>query len=102
MDGEFLFALGGDGGVEELEDLGGEGFAGDGAHGVGGVVGEVPFVLVGAGAELEEGVVGEEVGGVDGGVVDVGDVDEVEDWGWMVSGMTVGMGGGRAYWCMRS
>lgn len=35
---------------------------------------------VGEGTELEEGVVVEEIGVVDGGVVDFGNVDEVEDW----------------------
>ena len=35
---------------------------------------------VGEGTKLEEGVVVEEMGAVDGGVVDFGNVDEVEDW----------------------
>lgn len=34
---------------------------------------------IGEGAELRESFWGEEVRGVDGGVVDFGDVDEVED-----------------------
>lgn len=37
-------------------------------------------MLVGEGAELEEGLVCKEIGGVDCCVVDFGDVDEVEDW----------------------
>ncbi len=73
-------AVGGDGGVEGGDDLGGEGGAGDGADGVAGVVGEVVFVGVGEGADLEESVRGEEGGGGDGGVVDGGDVEVVEDW----------------------
>lgn len=72
-------AVGGDGRVEGGDDLGGEGGAGDGADGVRGVVGEVELVGVGQGADLEEGVRGEEVGGGDGGVVDCGDVEVVED-----------------------
>ena len=35
---------------------------------------------VGESAELEEGVVVEEVGVGDGGVVDFGDIDKIEDW----------------------
>ena len=72
-------AVGGDGGVEGGEDLGGESGAGDGADGVGGVVGEVVFVGVGQGANLEEGFGSEEGGGGDGGVMDGGDVEIVED-----------------------
>ena len=81
LDVEFRGGLWGrDGRVEGLQDLGGEGGALDGAHGGGGVVGEVPFVVVGEGAGLGEGGWGEEVGGVEvGGVVDGGDVEEVED-----------------------
>jgi len=37
-------------------------------------------VGVGEGTKLEEGVVVEEIGVFDGGVVDFGNVDEVEDW----------------------
>jgi hypothetical protein len=37
-------------------------------------------VSVGEGTELEESVVVEKIGAVDGGVVDFGNVDEVEDW----------------------
>ena len=80
-------AVGCDGCVEGGEDLGGEGGAGDGADGVRGVVGEVVFVVVGQGADLEEGVGGEEGGGGDGGVVDFGDVEVVKDcevgWRWL-------------------
>lgn len=79
LDSDLGFAFRRDGVVEELDDLARESLARDGAHGVGGVVGEVPFVGVGEGAEAEEGFVGEEVGAVDCGVVDFGDVDEVED-----------------------
>jgi hypothetical protein len=38
-------------------------------------------VLVGEGAELKQGGVGEDVGVGDAGVVDFGDVDDVVDWG---------------------
>lgn len=72
-------SVGGDGFVEGGEDLGGEGGAGDGADGVRGVVGEVELVGVGQGADLEEGRRVEEVGRRDGGVVDFGDVEVVED-----------------------
>ena len=71
------FPPAGDGQVKGLQDLRGERGAGDGAHGVRGVVGEVELVRVGECAELKEGVVGEDVRRVDGGVVDCGDVDEV-------------------------
>lgn len=57
-----------------MHDLSGEGGAGDGADGVARVVGEVEFVVVGEGLELVEGVCGEEGGGLDGRVVDFGDV----------------------------
>lgn len=71
-----------DGGVEGLEDLAGESGAGDGPDGGGGVVGEVEFVVVGEGLELEEGFGGEDGGGVEvGGVVDGGDLEQVPDWG---------------------
>ena len=71
--------VGGDGGIEGGEDLGGKGGAGDGADRVRGVVSEVVFVRVGQGADLEEGGGGEEGGGRDGGVVDSGHVEVVED-----------------------
>jgi len=70
-----------DGGVEGLEDLAGKSGAGDGADGGGGVVGEVEFVVVGEGLELEEGFGGEDGGGVEvGGVVDGGDLEQVPNW----------------------
>ena len=50
LDGEFWFgggAFGGDGSVEGLDDLRGDGGAGDGADGVGGVVGEGELVGIG-------------------------------------------------------
>jgi hypothetical protein len=37
-------------------------------------------VLVGEGEELVEGLVGEDRGGGDGGVVDFRNVDEIVDW----------------------
>ena len=72
--------VGGDSRVKGGEDLGGEGGAGDGADGVRGVVGQVEFVVVGEGADLEEGFGGEAVGGGYCGVVDFGDVEVIEDW----------------------
>ena len=69
----------GDGGVQELGDLSREGHAGNGAGVVGCVESEVPLVLVGESAELEENVLGEEVGVCDGGIVDFGDVHEIPD-----------------------
>jgi len=63
-----------------LEDFARELHTGHRAEIVGGVVGEAPFVGVGESAELEEGVVVEEVGVGDGGVVDFGDIDKIEDW----------------------
>ena len=80
MNPEFLFPGAGDGSVEVVDDFGGELHSRHGADGVRGVVGEAEFVRVGEGAELEEGVVGEEVLGGDGGVVDFGYVDVVEDF----------------------
>lgn len=71
----------GDGGGEGLEDLCGEGGAGDSTDGGGGVVSEVEFVVVGKGAELVKDIRCEEGGGVEvGGVVDGGDVNEIVDW----------------------
>lgn len=77
-------AVGCDGRVEGGDDLGGEGGAGDGADRVGCVVSEVVFVGVGQGADLEEGFGGEQVGRRDGGVVNSGDVEVVEDYGGLL------------------
>ena len=79
LDVQLGFALAGNGQIESLENLRCERGAGDGAHGIRGVVGEVKFVRVGEGAELEESVISEDVGGGDGGVMNGGDVDEVVD-----------------------
>lgn len=65
--------------LEGLGDLAGEDGAGDGADGLASVVGEVPFVDGGEVVETIEGGFGEEFLGGDGGVVDGGDVDVVED-----------------------
>lgn len=53
--------------------------AGDGADGRGGIVAETELVDVGEVGEGLEVRRGEKVGGRDGGVVDGGDVDVVED-----------------------
>ena len=70
---------GGEGRVEGLDDLGGEGGACDGADRVAVVVGEGELVCSGEGGEVCEGGGGEEGRGWDAGVVDCGYVDEVED-----------------------
>ena len=76
---EWRGAVAGDGAVERLHDLRGDDGAGYRADGRAGVVGQVEFVLVGQGAYLEEGFVGEDLRVVDAGVVDFGDVDEIEN-----------------------
>lgn len=67
-------------GVELLEDLRGQGGARDGADGLAGVEGEVVLVLVGEDAELVESFGGEDVGVLDGYIVDRGNVDQVEHY----------------------
>lgn len=79
LDAEFLGAGRADDAVHVGEHFASELHAADGTHVVGGVVGKTPFVGVGKSAQLEEGVVGEDVGVGDGGVVDLGDVDDVVD-----------------------
>lgn len=59
---QFAAVVAADGRVEGLQDLGGEGGAGDSADGGGGVEGQGVFVRVGEGAEVEEGGVCEEGG----------------------------------------
>lgn len=88
---ELELAGGGDGGVETDEDLAREDLPCDGAHGVGVVVGEIELVRVGEGAELEEVGGRESVAGIEGGVVDGGDVEQVEDGvGVFEGGLRVG------------
>ena len=62
MYAELALSTTGDGVVHELYDLTCKSHAGDGAGVVGSVERKVPFVLVGEGAELEQGVWSEEVG----------------------------------------
>lgn len=59
LDVELVLVAAGDGVVEGRHDLAGDDGAGHGADGLGLVVRQAPFVLVGQGAELEEGLVGE-------------------------------------------
>ena len=72
-------AVAGHGGVEGLHNLRGQCGASDGTDGVAGVVGEVEFVDIGKTAELHHSIIGYEVGGGYGGVVDLGYVEEVVD-----------------------
>ena len=78
VEGGFLAAAG-DCCIDGLDDLGGEGGAGDGADGVGCVICEGEFVGVGQGPELVHSGIGDEGGGRDGGVVDFGDIEIIED-----------------------
>lgn len=81
----------GDDGAEGLDDLAGEDGAGDGADGAAPVEGQVPLLDGGEVEEAQEGGVCEEVVGGDGGVVDGGDVDVVEDWGETRAGRAEGL-----------
>ena len=58
LDAELALAGAGDGGVEELDDLGGEGHACYCACVIAAVVGEAPFMGVGESAELEKHIIG--------------------------------------------
>lgn len=68
-----------DGGVEGGDNVRRQDGAGDGADGRRGIVAETELVDVGEVGEGLEVRRGEKVGGRDGGVVDGGDVDVVED-----------------------
>jgi len=81
LDGDLLPAGGGDGAVEELLDLSCKRHPGDGTHVVAAVVGQAPFVHVGELGELKEDVACDDVAWVEGGVVDLCDVDEVPHYG---------------------
>lgn len=72
-------ALGVDAVVEEGEDLTSKDHTLNSADGRGFVPGEIELVNVGKVLELEEGLVGDYVGGVESDVVNFGDVDEVVD-----------------------
>lgn len=90
---EFRLGGGGERCVEEVEDLRSELRAGRAANGIGAVPCEAQFVCVGEGAQLEERGRVEEVGGGNGGVVDFGDVDVVEDGvGIFVGGLALAEG----------
>lgn len=67
----------GDGGVEALEDLARKSGTGYGADGVAGIVSEIPFVKIGQLASLEEHLVRENFIGIEGGVVDLSNIDQI-------------------------
>lgn len=79
MDVDFGGAFCSDGGVEEVDNLGREGHAGNGADRGRGVPCKVIFVGVGEGAQLSEDGGRDQVGGLDRGIMDLSDVNEVKD-----------------------
>jgi len=81
LDAELLGAGGADDVVHVFENFSGELHASNCAHVVADVVGETPLVGVGESAKFGEGGVGQGVGVGDAGVVDLGYVDGVVDYG---------------------
>ena len=79
LDVELALALSGNGGVEPFDNLGSEDFAGDGTHVVGRVVSEAPFVSVGQIEKLGKDIRSEDVRVIDGGIVDLGNMDQIVD-----------------------
>lgn len=79
MDIEFCGRLAIDGLIESLEDLGCQSRTSNGADRLAGVVRKTKLVLVGESSKLVENIWGEEIGGVDGGVVNGCHIDNVKD-----------------------
>lgn len=77
LDVELALAGPGNGAVEAFDDLGRKGGASHGADGVGSVVSEVPFVQISQLASLEEHLVRKNFIGIEGGVVDLSDIDQI-------------------------
>ena len=85
LDVDFVSAFAGYGKIEGLNNLCGHCGARDGTDGIGSIVGKVELICVCECTDLKEGSVCDELRRRNGGVVDLSNVDEVEDYVHSVS-----------------
>lgn len=80
LDADRDLGLAGNGSVELLHDLSGEGRPRDGTDLLGRVISKVVLMVIGQSSELVNGVFREEIFGLDAGVMDKSNVDQVKDY----------------------
>ena len=79
MDIEFCGRRANDGLVERLQNLGRKSCPCDSTDRIAGIVRKAKLVLVGTGSELEQDIRGEEIGGIDGRIVNGCHINKVID-----------------------